>query len=376
LRQVLRRRGGYAPLVVAVALGFAASVLATAFGQRIVQHAHEMTALPYEARLQVTAASRATRPHPAAEDLAALRALPGVRSASWIEAPLRTTWDRPELFEGPVGHFVGWVIVADESAAETLALRLVSGRRAAGDDASATVTPLIVSRSFLAELGPGAGPGTRLRSAERAVDAEVVGVVEDFLSHGHMRTSRSTVLWPMQPRDVVLRTYLVRADEGAVAGIAERAREALSAPGRLVRVERTAELLGAANEPMFRARTVLVVLEIIVVGSLLLGLAAAAASRTVERRRELAVLRALGATRQDIIAAVLAESTAVTGMGVVAGGALVLALARPLGRLVPFFAVHPEMVAGQALLFCAVGWLASLAPALRGARVPPSAASR
>jgi putative ABC transport system permease protein len=375
-RQVLRRRAGYAPLVLAIALGFAIAVLATAFGERVAEHAHEMAALPPEARLQLSVATQGGRAHSAAEDLAALRALPGVKGASWLEAPPRTIWDRPELFDGPAGRFVGWVVAADETAPDTLALRLVAGRAPSREDASAKVTPLVVSRSFLADLGPGAGPGTRLRSVERAREAEVVGVVEDFLSHGRMRTSRSTVLWPMEPRDAPARTYLVRADEDDADALVERARDALSEPGRFVGVERTSEMLHGMNRPLLRARTVLRVLEGIVLGTLVLGLAAAAAARALERRRELAVLRALGATRQDVVVAVLAESTAVTAMGLAAGLAVVLALRGPLSHAIPFFTVRGAMIGAQALLFLAAGWLASLVPALRAARVAPWVAGR
>jgi hypothetical protein len=375
-RQVLRRRGGYRPLVFAIGLGFAVAVLATAFGQRLVQHAHEMAALPPAATVQVTVSARGAREYPAAEELFALRALPGIRSASWVEAPLRTTWWRPELFDGPAGRFVGWVVPADESAVDALALRIVAGRPAAPADASAMVVPLVVSRSFLRELGPAAGPGTRLRSVERAQDAEIVGVVEDFLSHGLMETSRNTVLWPMQRRDVPLRTYLVNAGETNVDALVERASIALARPGRFVSVEKTSEMLLATNQPIFRARTVLLTLEAIVVATLLLGLAAAAAFRAVERRREIAVLRALGATRWDVAMTVLAESTAVTAIGLALGGVLVLALRGALSQAIPFFTIRPTMVAGQASLFFATGWLASFLSALRAMRVPPSVASR
>jgi len=375
-RQVLRRRGGYRPLVFAIACGFAVAVLSTAFGERLVQHAHEMAALPPAATVQVTVSARGAGEWPAADDLSALRALPGILGASSVEAPLRTTWLRPELFDGPAGRFVGWVVSADETAAETLALRYVAGRTGAPADASAAVVPLVVSRSFLRELGPGAGPGTRLRSVERAQDAEIVGVVEDFLSHGMMKTSRNTVLWPLQQRDVPLRTYLVSAGEDEVDAVVDRARTALARPGRFVDVEKTSEMLLATNQPIFRARTVLSILKAIVVGTVLLGLAAAAAFRALERRREIAVLRALGATRRDVVITVLAESTAVTAIGLALGGVAVLALRGALSRAIPFFAIHATMVAAQAVLFLATGWLASLVPALRAARVPPSVATR
>jgi putative ABC transport system permease protein len=127
---------------------------------------------------------------------------------------------------------------------------------------------------------------------------------------------------------------------------------------------------------LLRARTVLLTLELIVVATLLLGLAAAAGFRAVERRREIAVLRAIGASQRNVVFTVLAESTAVTVIGLALGGLLILALRGPVSEAVPFFRIHGTMVAVQALLFLATGWSASLVPALRAARVPPSLASR
>jgi putative ABC transport system permease protein len=155
-----------------------------------------------------------------------------------------------------------------------------------------------------------------------------------------------------------------------------RARSVLAAPGRFVSVERTADVAEAENLVLFRARTLLLTLEGIVVATLLLGLAAAAAFRAVERRKEIAVLRALGGTRRDVVVTVLAESTAVTMIGLAVGGIVILALQGVVSNAVPFFRIHGTMVVAQALLFLATGWLASLVPALRAARVPPSLASR
>jgi hypothetical protein len=58
------------------------------------------------------------------------------------------------------------------------------------------------------------------------------------------------------------------------------------------------------------------------------------------------------------------------------GALIFVSLRGPLSRAIPFFAIQGTMVAAQAALFLATGWLASLVPALRAARVPPSVASR
>lgn len=375
-RQLARRGSGWHPHVLAVGLGFAFAVHALAFGQRLVEHMGEMAAVPPEARLQVTAATDGD-PAAVAADLARLRALPGVRAAAWFEAPLRATWLRPELFTAGDRRWVGWSVAAGEGAGETLALELLAGRLpSAGDGARPGPVPVVVSRSFLEELGPGAAVGTRLRSVERGADLEVVGVVEDFLSHGHMRTSRSLVLWPAPAAAPHLSTYLVRVDEGAVAATAPRAAAALGRPGRLVQVASAAELREAAAREAYGTRGLLLTLVAAILASVLLGSGAVSAFRVLERRRHLGVMRALGARPADLALLVVAEGALATLAGLALGLLLSVPLFSVVAPLIPHLTLRAGTLALAGALFLAAGTLAAVVPALRAARVPPSLASR
>ncbi len=106
----------------------------------------------------------------------------------------------------------------------------------------------------------------------------------------------------------------------------------------------------------------------------------------LERRRELALMRALGATRGSIRALVLGEATAlgVVGgtLGVVLGWLATLGVDAVFSSQVadfPFkpetlFSVEPWMVGaciGVAVVFC---WVGALLPAFRASRIDPAAA--
>jgi putative ABC transport system permease protein len=378
-RQLPRAEAGWRPLVVAVSLGYALTVMAFAVGHRIVQHMSEMAAIPPEARLQITVSTHDGEGHrhePAA-DLARIRAIAGVQAASWFEAPLRSTWYRPEIFTSAGWGIVGWIIVADDAADETLALHLVAGRPLQAEDLNrGPVVPILASRSFLAELGDGAWVGTHVRSQERGVEAEVVGVVEDFMSHGHMATSRNTVVWPSSPTPTPQSLYLVRVAEKDVPSVRQEIAQALQSPGRLVLVETVAEVLGQTLNWADRTQNMLHIFAAAIVLTVLLGTVAVCSFRVAERRRQHGILRALGARRADVAFLVVAESALAALAGVVIGLVLVYLLHGFLVGLIPFLTLSPRVLVACALMYLCVSALAALVPALSAARVSPSVASR
>ncbi|MEF7613086.1 ABC transporter permease [Aquincola sp. MAHUQ-54] len=108
----------------------------------------------------------------------------------------------------------------------------------------------------------------------------------------------------------------------------------------------------------------------------LAGLVSVVLTSLNERRRELAVLRAVGAGLRHIVALLALEGALVTLLGAVLGLVLVLGLTAALG---PWLQAHHGLVIGWGLpspvqwaLWSAViatGWLASLLPGLRAYRL-------
>jgi putative ABC transport system permease protein len=95
------------------------------------------------------------------------------------------------------------------------------------------------------------------------------------------------------------------------------------------------------------------------------------------RTREVGIRMAFGAERGDVLAMVLRQGLALTGMGLAVGFVVSLALTRLLTSLL--FEVRPTdlgMSALVALLLAAVALLASYLPARRAASVDPMIALR
>jgi ABC-type antimicrobial peptide transport system permease subunit len=166
------------------------------------------------------------------------------------------------------------------------------------------------------------------------------------------------------------------ADKGAITAVAARARTM-----GLGVVDSGAEQAGLAIT-LVTLLFALVSLSIIAIATINIGHTFFRA--VIERRREIGVLRAIGASRRDIELALLGEAAAVGASGGIVG----LAVARLLGlgldlashRYVPDFPFKPESYfafSGQMyaaiLAFAVVACIAGAAlPARRAARMEPA----
>lgn len=323
-----------------------------------------------------------------------LARIPGVQSVSVInEVPFGDHAGTAGITLDPEGQHFGGVVefyVAGPGSFEALGLQLVAGSAPRASDyqpvqqllpSDATVW---VTRALAEHLWPGVDP----LGKEFWVDKfhfRVGGVVAHLARPNGGEGGPSTIEWsvytPAQPGAQLAGTYMLRADPAQLPRVLRDARAAMAtiAPDAVVDTKYS-QTITSLRESYFRQDRVMAGILVGVIASLLLvtalGIVGLASFWVAQRRRQIGIRRALGATRSDILHYFQTENFLIVGIGIVLG--MVLAFAVNL-----LLMTHYELprlplyyLPIGALLLWGLGQLAVLGPALRAAAVPPVVATR
>ena len=106
------------------------------------------------------------------------------------------------------------------------------------------------------------------------------------------------------------------------------------------------------------------------------GMAGLTSYWVAERRRQIGIRRALGATRLKILRLFQKENLLIASSGVLVGILLAMALNIWLIGRFEMVSLNPIYLIGSAVAMVLLGQIAVLVPALRAAQVPPALAIR
>ena len=210
----------------------------------------------------------------------------------------------------------------------------------------------------------------------------VVGVIADLRQNGLERETNPEVFVPLAQHggDHLDTSFLVArttADPLAATAAIQSAINRLDSNLALANV-RTME--GRLSDSMAQRRFVMLLLggfAALAVTLALVGLYGVMAYTVSQRRGELGLRAALGATAADLLRLVMADGLRMTAVGAVIGLLLAAGLSRLLStQLFQVQAIDPVVYAGVAALFVVVACLACGVPAFRAARVDPAEALR
>jgi len=332
-------------------------------------------------------------------DLAALRALPGVKEATVVNqvpfvnsswnSSIRLSQDQQRPTMTPTMY------MAEERFLETFGLKLVAGRGFEADefrDASAVmsgagtgdVAAAIITRTMAERLFPGESAVGKTFYNGPDVLVRVVGVVEHLVRPSQMGgpTAREySMIFPTRPHYNLGGNYVIRTDP-------ERRQEVLDAAVRTLRANGTDRIILDENTMTFEElrdrfyqgpRSMAWLLGIVCVGLLVitaLGIIGLASFWVQQRTKQIGVRRALGATKGQILAYFQTENFLLATIGIVLGMLAayginqVLMSKYELARLPAYY-----LPIGATALWL-LGQVSVLGPARRAASVPPAIATR
>lgn len=324
--------------------------------------------------------------------IAEVRQIPGVTAVGVVNA-LPLTPGRQDLamaVEGRPFKADGTDPLADYRVVSTgyfpaMGIPLLQGRIFTDHDANERYTPIVISRKLAERLFPdGTDPiGQRLRFGPAAPWMPIVGVVADAMNRSLTEEPRPELYLP------ALGTFASLALRSEISLIA-RGRDAAALAGPIRRVIADAApdvatyAVATLDEIVRDARARMTTATRLMAGyaaaALLLAVAGTYAVLSYlvnQRRRELALRMALGATPRAILVLVARESAVLIGTGILAGLVGAMASARLLsGLLYGVGALDAAVALAVTSMAGAAGVLAALLPARRATRVDPSTALR
>ncbi|HEY3383341.1 MAG TPA: ABC transporter permease [Vicinamibacterales bacterium] len=287
----------------------------------------------------------------------------------------------------PKMHRYKWI---GPAYAETMGNKVVAGRTLTWADIYNRTPAALISENLARQQWKTAGAaiGRRIRSTPADPWREIVGVVGDERDDGVSQPAPTTVYWPMLvdsmfgQKDYVQRSqaYAIRSKRLNSLGFMKELQQAVWAvnPGLPLANVRTLNELRA--ESMAQTSFMLAMLAIAASVALLLGIVGiygVIAYIAAQRTREVGIRMALGAQRSDVSRLFLRHGLALTGVGLLVGIGVALALTRLMATML--FGIGPTdpltyvAVSGG---LGAVALMATYLPARRASRVDPVVALR
>lgn len=325
------------------------------------------------------------------EDLARLRAFPGVRDAvAMHQIPLSTagsaTGRKPlgsELEPTNAPYFV-----VSDGAVSTLGVELAAGRDfEAGDfdleeDENGDVLHrnILVTQELADALFPqGEALGQVIQSNAGESTNTIVGILRTMHNSWPQGDVKGRVmLLPGEPGNDRQMRYLVRAEPGAVesvfAGLEPLLLEGSS--GRIVTLRTLSEVKRESFAPSIALMKMLSTVIVLLLLVTSLGIVGLTSFSVTQRTRQIGTRRALGATKGAIVRYFLVENWLITGIGLILGVLLTFGLNVLLVHAAGAPKLDGALVAGGMLLLWGTGLLAALAPALEATAVAPEVATR
>ena len=262
---------------------------------------------------------------------------------------------------------------------KALRVQLVEGRLPDDHDTATSMPVIVINETLARRWWPHESAlGHRITMAGRVpVWRTIVGVVKDVRERGYEPELKSGVYIPYVqypdtwavPESLVVRTT---GDPVALTSTVRRIIAGVDPQQPVVAVRTMEETLDRTVEDRTQQMTLLGAFAGLALLLASIGIYGVLSYLVTQRRREIGVRMALGATSGTVVSMVLRRGLALTGTGLAVGFvAAVLGTRAMKTMLYGVDAIDPATFAGVAGVLCAIAALACWVPAVRAARVDP-----
>ncbi|MDP9008942.1 MAG: ABC transporter permease [Pseudomonadota bacterium] len=329
-----------------------------------------------------------------ARDIASLRALTGVVDAyttnmypleggGWIETVNLAADQKTPSAE--TAHYMG-----DEHALHTMGLKLIAGRNFSADEIanrSDNEIPLpsgfIVSKTLAAKLFPNGDALGKPIFVENDKPVPIIGIVDRLQGPMTVATglystfAENSVLTPYRLIGDT-NVYMVRAQPGQLNAVMK------SAEAKLFAIDDNRILKSKSMQQVridaYRGDHGLIVLLSAICTALLVvtafGIIGLTSYWVAQRRQQIGIRRALGATRRAIVRYFQTENFMIAAAGAAIGIAFAIALNLWMVHSFEMVRMDNSRAIVGALVIMLLGQFAVIWPALRAASIPPALATR
>jgi putative ABC transport system permease protein len=330
-------------------------------------------------------------------DLAALRALPGVKAASVTNqvAFNNSSWNSGVRLNQQQTHqnLNATVYMADDQFLDTLGLNLVAGRKFNSDeflewetlnkpDTPGTIPSAIITRSMANALYPDGSALGKTFYSWGDEPIKIIGIVEHLVrpsEQGGPTAYEYSMMFPIRVPFNMGGHFLIRTDPERRAEVLKAAVDVLqkNSPNRIILEQDTIEEM--RNDFYRQDRSMAWLLVAVCVALLIvtaLGIVGLASFWVQQRSKQIGIRRALGATRGQVLRYFQTENFLLASLGIVLGMLAAYAINLWLMNMYELPRMPLLYLPLGAVLLWALGQIAVFGPARRAAAVPPAVATR
>lgn len=330
-------------------------------------------------------------------DLAALRSLPGVIDVTASNSfPMHDGGSTEGIKLDPDQKdqsALTALYLADEHGLQAFGLKLIAGRNFTADEVRDKLgftdismpTSVIITRALAEKLFPGkSAVGQSIYTDFQKARVPIVGVVDRMQvpwvqagGWGSKFNDNSTIV-PF--RFVATGVYyIVRVQPGQMAAVMKAAGNKLMDLSRARVLDKTQTMAEIRADAYQDDRGLVVILSVVcaaLVAVTAFGIVGLTSYWVAQRRRQIGIRRALGATRKAIIRYFQTENFLIAAAGAAAGVALALGLNLWMVTAFEMERLNTGYAFIGAIVVLLLGQAAVLWPALKAASIPPALATR